>query len=243
MKYFVVSDVHGHLDELISALHKAGFDVTDKNHTLVTAGDLFDRGPDSRGVFEFVSSLNRCIPIMGNHDMFLLEMLSLPDDPMIAFNMRANGLLQTVESFIGRQAFVKDGGYGEHSSPLGETTRELRNEIVKQNPKLESFMSGLPMYLETKTHIITHAGFDTVRKDWRESSSQEFLWTREMFIRNTEHVDKTIVYGHTPTHMIRERILSPGRVTDYSLLKLGNQRCIDGGVYTGGEIIVYTFEE
>jgi len=59
---FVVGDVHGHLDKLISALNRVGSSTTAANWTggrdsLWFLGDFVDRGPDGIGVIELVMRL------------------------------------------------------------------------------------------------------------------------------------------------------------------------------------------
>lgn len=76
--YFLVSDIHSFADELKSALFKAGFRKTNKNHTLVVLGDLFDRGPKTMQVYEYIKSLpkSRRILIKGNHEELYFTLLT-----------------------------------------------------------------------------------------------------------------------------------------------------------------------
>lgn len=77
MKYFVISDVHSFFIEMKEALEQAGFRKTDPNHTLIVAGDLFDRGPDAIKVYNYIRSIpkSRRILIRGNHEQLLLDLL------------------------------------------------------------------------------------------------------------------------------------------------------------------------
>ena len=71
-KYFITSDVHGFFNELMVALNSKEFDVNNSDHKLIVLGDLFDRGPDNRKVYEFVKSLgDRFIYVRGNHEDLL----------------------------------------------------------------------------------------------------------------------------------------------------------------------------
>ena len=58
MKVFCVSDIHGHYTELINCLNKAGYDENNENHLLVVLGDLFDRGTESKKVFNYLYRLS-----------------------------------------------------------------------------------------------------------------------------------------------------------------------------------------
>lgn len=71
MKYFVISDIHSYYSPMKEALDKAGFDPKNESHTLVLAGDLFDRGDDTKEVYKYIRKLPRKILVRGNHeDMF-----------------------------------------------------------------------------------------------------------------------------------------------------------------------------
>lgn len=78
MKYFIVSDIHSFAKELKEGLKESGFQKTNKNHTLVVLGDLFDRGPESVEVYNFIMSIpkSRRIIIKGNHEELYLKLLN-----------------------------------------------------------------------------------------------------------------------------------------------------------------------
>ena len=52
-KYFVISDIHGFYSSMKKSLFKAGFRKTNSNHVLIICGDLFDRGKESKKIFDF----------------------------------------------------------------------------------------------------------------------------------------------------------------------------------------------
>ena len=82
-KYFITSDIHSFYNPLILELSKKGFDINNSEHILIVCGDLFDRGPSSLKVLEFVESLptDRRILIRGNHEYLFLDILhkDIPD--------------------------------------------------------------------------------------------------------------------------------------------------------------------
>jgi hypothetical protein len=84
---YVVSDIHGHPEKLIGALHRAG--LTDeagswRGHDvrLWFLGDFFDRGPDGIGVVDLVRRLSvqaadtagEVRALLGNHEILALGM-------------------------------------------------------------------------------------------------------------------------------------------------------------------------
>jgi serine/threonine protein phosphatase 1 len=56
-KYFIISDIHGHYNEMITALNNAGFNHN-SNHILIVLGDMFDRGNQSKEVLEYLHELS-----------------------------------------------------------------------------------------------------------------------------------------------------------------------------------------
>lgn len=86
---FVVSDVHGYLDDLRNGLAKAGLVDEDgawvgEDAELWILGDLLDRGPDGAGVVRFVRELQEQAPeqvhmLMGNHEALALGYKLFPE--------------------------------------------------------------------------------------------------------------------------------------------------------------------
>ncbi|MGW1890357.1 metallophosphoesterase [Streptomyces sp. NPDC002004] len=92
---YVVGDVHGYLDELLSALREKGLIDADGSWAAGTArlwflGDFTDRGPDGIGVIDLVMRLSAeaaaaggyCKALMGNHELLLLGAKRFGDTPV-----------------------------------------------------------------------------------------------------------------------------------------------------------------
>jgi hypothetical protein len=86
---FVVSDVHGHVEDLRRGLRRADLiDGSDRwagdDAELWVLGDLVDRGPDGVGVIELLRSLQEQAPgqvhvLMGNHEALAVGCKLFPD--------------------------------------------------------------------------------------------------------------------------------------------------------------------
>lgn len=86
---FVVSDVHGYVDDLRQSLRGAELVDADDRWTgrdveLWVLGDLIDRGPDGVGAIDLVRSLQQQAPdqvhmLMGNHEALALGYRLFPD--------------------------------------------------------------------------------------------------------------------------------------------------------------------
>lgn len=59
-KLFAISDIHGHLDEFLSALSKV--DLSDKNNRLILIGDYIDNGHQSFQVISKIIELEELHP-------------------------------------------------------------------------------------------------------------------------------------------------------------------------------------
>lgn len=94
---YVVGDVHGYLDELITELHAQGLIDTERrwsagNARLWFLGDFTDRGPDGIGVIDLVMRLSAeaaaaggyCKALMGNHELLLIGAKRFGDTPVVS---------------------------------------------------------------------------------------------------------------------------------------------------------------
>ena len=76
-KYFLISDIHSFYGPMMKALENAGFNPTNKSHILCVLGDVFDRGPETLKVYNFLKQLSsdQLILIRGNHEDLYEELL------------------------------------------------------------------------------------------------------------------------------------------------------------------------
>ena len=79
MRTLAIGDIHGcsvALHALLDAVAPQPDDV------LISLGDVIDRGPDSRGVLDFLIDLyagGRLVVLRGNHEQMMLDARGLPD--------------------------------------------------------------------------------------------------------------------------------------------------------------------
>ena len=108
MRTIIIGDIHGCSGALRLLLAKIM--PNPKEDKLILLGDLFDRGPDSWGVFQMVRELaeiygDRFVFLRGNHEDYLLQrQLTLPQ--RIVWDRVGRGT--TVKSFRAHGAKMED---------------------------------------------------------------------------------------------------------------------------------------
>ena len=179
-KAFVVSDIHGCYEQFIKLLEH-----WDKSMKLVILGDLIDRGEASKQVVQEVMKLkeiykNQVVVLRGNHEEMFLNFLQ---DPVQMGDIYFfNGGRSTVKDFIDERFILHRG-----LNNLADLVQERASNEV-------NFIRKLPLYEEFGEVLFVHAGIDPKLPDWRETSEECFVWTRDM-VNHCNKTGKVIVYG------------------------------------------------
>ena len=71
MAKYVIGDIHGQVKALEQCLERSGFDKD--NDTLISLGDVCDRGPHVKESFDLLLEIKNLIYVMGNHDTWFLD--------------------------------------------------------------------------------------------------------------------------------------------------------------------------
>lgn len=192
MRYFVISDIHDHYDEMILALNNAGFDYNDNNHKIILLGDAFDRGEKTVEVFLFVKSMiekNKLIWVAGNHEFLILYRLR--EKEFKRHNDTYNTLLKLAQ-YSSKREILSD--------------EEIFIECDKL--KLEEFLKeNLLPYYEIDEYVFAHGFIPNKNKtyiaNWREYAFDKwYTYTtkngmRCAMIDGIKIPGKTLVCGHT----------------------------------------------
>lgn len=198
-KYFIFSDTHGCYDELMDSLHKAGFQINNKAHILIGAGDYFDRGSQSANIYAFLFSdklKNRVYLIRGNHDDMFLDFLSGKDNGY--FNCVYNGLANTIESFSNLKVNL---------SMLLYSPEFYTQEIIACNPHLIDWLTSMKKGFQIDNYIITHAGLTNVNAAEADKPAE---WCIDNWALTPEFVKKykpdnhTHIVGHWHARQLRD---------------------------------------
>lgn len=173
MSLIAIGDIHGccrTLEALIDLIAPGPDDH------IVFVGDYVDRGPDSRGVIDYLLELRktiRCTFLRGNHEALFLGYLD-----EAAYDIWAiNGGIATLNSY------TEPGG-----------------EVIIPDSHIR-FMRETDLYLETDQFFFVHAGIRpdlTIAENVAAADEQVYLWERSHLKRETLPWEKTVVCGHTP---------------------------------------------
>ena len=225
MKYFVTSDIHGHYQVLLHELKKVEFDEENNNHQLLILGDMFDRGDESKEVFEYLYRLNKegkATIILGNHDTFMIELLEGNYNRAL-FNVERNGFMRTLVSFT------------ENKLKKTDSLKKYKETIERKYPYILKWLKSLPLYLEIDEYIFVHGGIDPSLKDWRNASTFDFVWSYE--VKMDELPGKIVVAGHHRVPTIRDPYRS-----DYESMHKEDPSLFDP-LYLDGKILIDRFVE
>lgn len=204
MKYFIVADVHGFYDEMIAALNDAHFDRDNPDHTFVSLGDLFDRGPKPAECLEFVMGLDpdRRILIRGNHEDLMEQAIA-----------RGSFLSHDISNGTKGTALTLTGAANSVDALIAMRTLPLYNEYIASTFDWAEtdgaiFVHGwIPHYVELK-------GFQGTcyrhyyEENWRNASRDEWKAARwyngiESWADGVREPNMTIFCGHWHTSWAR----------------------------------------
>jgi serine/threonine protein phosphatase 1 len=193
-KTWVIPDTHGCL-ETLKALTFQQINPDKQDH-LIFLGDYMDRGPDSKGVLDFVMELQtqgyHVTALTGNHESICAK----------AFEE-----CQKLKHHPGYQHF---GRYQQHWSGLGgiQTLKSFQVENPGDIPqKYIDWISSLDHYVELEHFFAVHAGFNFDVED-PFSDTESMMWIRNYITIPEKIKGKKIVHGHNPSTLetIKENI-------------------------------------
>ncbi len=198
MRVYAIGDIHGYPSELERVHRLIAADrarTGDADAPVVHLGDLCDRGPDTRGVIDFIlDGLARgenWITIMGNHDRLMALFLEDPPRHDIYMAISKDWFTPIVG---GRETLASYGIGVQDSDRFFELANRFRAAVPEAHRK---FIQSLPAYHETEDHIFVHAG---IRPGipLAEQTETDLVWIRRDFHDDPRDHGKLVVHGHTP---------------------------------------------
>jgi serine/threonine protein phosphatase 1 len=172
---YAIGDIHGCLDKLRNLFDILEAHAGKRPARYVFLGDYIDRGPDSRGVIEFLMDLQEERPdavicLRGNHEQLAID---------------AHRRNSAMPLWLRNSAEPTMRNYPETNGRISDAHL--------------AWLEALPFYHDDGLRFFVHAGVDlTIPLD--RQTEQVMLWMREPFLADSDKIDcgRFIVHGHTP---------------------------------------------
>ncbi len=177
----VIGDIHG----CINTLEKLYKKISDFKCKVYSVGDLIDRGNYSKEVVQFCIN-EKIHPVRGNHEQILLDAL-YSYKKYFNKDTKDRSLLDFCYEL---DVFYINGGYSTQKNYTGTESRAEFYKLEEKLKKLEhlNFFENLPMKIELKNIVITHAGII------KGTPEIYMLWNRN----TPSNIGKFQIFGHTP---------------------------------------------
>lgn len=168
---FIIGDIHGCAKTFRKMVEEEI--QLKKEDSLYLLGDYIDRGPDSKGVIDFILELRdagmQVFTLRGNHEQLLIESVNSPG----------------VE-----RMWLRNGG--------DKTLNSFGLESVKEIPaKYGHFFLNTLFYYETDDFLLVHAGLNCEAEDPLQDK-MSMMWSRNFRDENNYLRGKILIHGHTP---------------------------------------------
>lgn len=225
MQLYAIGDIHGHLG-LLQAAHEliAGDMARHGPGQVIHVGDLGDRGPDAKGVIDYLirglAEGRDWVVLKGNHDRMFTRFLRDPHEAEPG--LRAD--LSWLHPRLGGADTLRSYGVANAGDrPLAPVHAEALAAVPEAHA---GFLTSRPTLYRAGEAVFVHAGIrpgialaDQVETD--------LVWIREPFLSANASHGPLIVHGHTVVD----------RATHY-----GNRLNLDSGAAYGGPLSAVVIE-
>ncbi|MES2732055.1 MAG: metallophosphoesterase family protein [Bacteroidota bacterium] len=190
-KNWVIGDVHGCLKTFRRLVEdRLQPSSTD---TLYLLGDYINKGPDSKGVIDYIFALQRekrrVITLMGNHEEM---MLSARRDVSAEQRLLKAGGRQMLQSF----------GV---------------DKLANVPQRYFDWMESLPSYLVLQKYVLVHAGLNFSLAN-PFSDERAMRWIRDFSVYPEAMANRVLIHGHTPVGLeVTQSQLSANPITVVNL--------------------------
>ncbi len=221
---YAIGDIHGELELLTQAVAKVERDGG-PNARIIFLGDYIDRGPQSRGVIEFlmegVDAAKNWVCLRGNHDrMFSMFMEDYPRTD-IRFLVGYHWLHQRIG---GKETLASYGCEVGDSDIVLNVHNNARAVVPKSHI---AFLDSLSYSHQVGNLFFVHAGIRP-GVPIEKQDKDDLLWIRGEFLEDTRQHPLLIVHGHTPVPDARH---------------FGNRINLDTGCGYGKQLTTAVFED
>lgn len=214
---WAIGDIHGRLDllaPLVEAIRADAASVSATRKVVVFLGDYIDRGPDSRGVINYLVGLPQDAGIewrflKGNHEEAMLKFLASPsfgpswceyggDAALASYGLKPPAMKHRADAWVPVAADL------DHKVTVGE----------------RAFLETLEYQVSIGDYFFAHAGARP-GIPLEQQADKDLMWIRGSFLESEEEFERVIVHGHTPAtevHADQRRIGIDTRAYDSGVL-------------------------
>jgi serine/threonine protein phosphatase 1 len=211
-KQWVIPDIHGFSGTVISLVN----DVIqpDRQDEIYFLGDYVDRGPDSRGVIDFIRGLQyeryNVVALKGNHEDVMVELYDA--------EMRSRNSWWSRFRNRKAKAWMAMGGKPTLKSFGVQNISDIPQDYI-------DWMRNLPYYHALDKYFLVHAGLNFKIDDPLEDT-RSMMWLRDYEIQSEKIGGKRIIHGHVPVNM--ELITMAVKNHHYKFIDLDNGPYLTG---------------
>lgn len=168
---FAIGDIHGCLGKLRRLVARCEREAGGNRCKFVFIGDYIDRGPDSRGVIDYLMALQArlggdAVFLMGNHEALALT--------------------------------VQDGGASAETSSADDGVLPCGGSIKHDfSPDQLNWLRALALMHDDGRRLFVHAGINP-ETPFDAQDPHDLVWIREPFLSATTGYGRLVVHGHTP---------------------------------------------
>lgn len=227
MTTYAIGDIHGQIDLLLSAHARIDSDRArerERDAPVVHLGDLVDRGPDSRGVVEFLMSGERrgenWVVLKGNHDRMFTRFMAEPAAPEPGLRSDLSWLHPRLG---GADTLASYGVRSAADRPVAPVHAEASAAVPQSHL---DYLAARPTIFAREEAVFVHAGIRP-GVPLEAQDETDLVWIRGGFLDDPRDHGALIVHGHTaldaPEHY-------------------GNRLNLDSGAAYGGPLTAVVVE-
>jgi serine/threonine protein phosphatase 1 len=186
-KRWVIPDIHGCLNTLKALIEEQI--KPSRSDELYFLGDYIDRGPDSRGVIDYIRTLQHdeftVTPLKGNHEDFVVELYDAEMQSKSPWFFRLADRKRKAWYATGGKAML--GSFGISS-------------IKQIPPEYITWMRELVHFVKLDGFVLVHAGLNCNLDD-PFTDTRSMLWLRDYQILPEKIGNRKIIHGHVPVDL------------------------------------------
>jgi len=175
---WIIPDIHGSLKTLQALINY--MIVPKKDDELFFLGDFIDRGPDSKGVIDYVMELEKKHKVdylVGNHEFFCIK----------SFEEDSKRRLFSLKPYIQREWETYGGK---------ETLKSFGVKRPKDIPQMYiDWMNKGKYFIETEKYVLVHAGMN-FNIDNPFEDTYAMMWARDFKVEPEKIHGKKLIHGH-----------------------------------------------